>query len=101
MDYKFVELKPADNNKNKLTAIFYNVNTKKFKRVHFGAKGYNDFTTFEKTIRDDKKRLYKARHKGDNLDDPISRGSLSWHILWGNHPSIQKNLTEYINKFNL
>lgn len=100
MDYKLVEIKKADDGKHKLTAVFYDLKTKKFKRVSFGAQGYKDYTLHDADIRDEKKRLYQARHKNDNISDPISKGSLSWHILWGK-PTIKDSIQEFIKKFNL
>lgn len=68
------------------------------KTVHFGASDYEDYTQHH-----DKKRRqsYRARHKGDNLNDPTSPGSLSYYILWGESTSMKSNIAMYRKRFNI
>tara|TARA_R110000823_G_scaffold22228_2_gene66661 strand:- start:211 stop:516 length:306 start_codon:yes stop_codon:yes gene_type:complete len=87
----------------KMTAIFYaknkNGEMKKKKTTHFGSAGMSDYT-----INKDKERrkLYLDRHrKRENWDNPLSAGSLSKHILWGDSTSKQTNIANFKNKFNL
>lgn len=92
-----MKLVKCHNGKNKYTAIFKNG-----RKVSFGAIGYQDFTLFkdkETALR--RRKAYRSRHKGDNLRDPYSKGSLSWNILWGNNRSVTKNLAEYNRKWNV
>ena len=51
-------------------------------------------------IREERKKLYRVRHKNDNIDNPITPGSLSWYILW-NKPTIDESLKDYLKRFNL
>ena len=37
----------------------------------------------------------------DNINNPESAGSLSWHVLWGESTSRQQNIKSYKRKFNL
>ncbi len=86
---------PSDDSKKKYTAMFYVDD--KIKNVSFGARGYEDYTMHK-----DKERMkrYQARHKNDNLDDPLSPGSLSWYILWTS-TSIKQGIENYRRRFNL
>jgi hypothetical protein len=29
-----------------------------------------------------RRKAYRDRHRGDNLNDPLSPGSMSWRLLW-------------------
>jgi hypothetical protein len=66
--------------------------------VPFGATGYTDFT---QTGDKDKRRLYRQRHAMDNINNPFTAGSLSYHILWGDSMRIQENLKVFKKKFGL
>ena len=67
--------------------------------VSFGLKGgrtYVDGRTFAE------KEAYLARHRpNENWADPTTPASLSKHILWGRHRSIEKNVKAFKSKFNL
>ena len=73
-----------------------NPKTGNIKKVSFGARGYEDYS-----IHKDKERRerYRMRHRNDKIKDPTSPGFFSWHILWGNSTSINKNLKEVLNKY--
>jgi len=90
-----VEVYPSDKPGKKYTAKF--VLNDKVKLIHFGAKGYEDYTTHK-----DKKRRdqYRARHAKDNLTNPMSPGALSWFILWGDSTDINRNISAYRRRFN-
>lgn len=65
--------------------------------VHFGASGYEDYTMHHDKER---RRLYRIRHakeKNQALDTP---GALSYHLLWGESTSIQRNLAAYRKKMS-
>ena len=70
------------------------------KIIPFGATGYSDYT-----INKDKKRrqLYINRHRalGEDWGNPISAGSLSRWILWGDYTNIDDNIKNFKRKFNL
>ena len=59
--------------------------------IHFGAKGYSDFTLHKD---DDRKKRYVARHKKrENWNDPSSAGYWAKHLLW-NQNSIDKSILD-------
>jgi hypothetical protein len=94
-----VSIKPSNRAEKKWEA-FFKVDGKE-RRVSFGGKGYDDYTTFGKDVREDKRRLYRSRHKGDKLSDPTSPGALSWFILWGESPSMEVNLRAFKKRFGV
>jgi len=62
--------------------------------IHFGARGYSDFTIHKDKERKD---MYIARHKtNENWNDYKSAGFYAKNILW-NKPSIKASI-EDINK---
>ena len=68
------------------------------KNVHFGAKGYDDYTL---TGNKEQRHLYRQRHLKDLKDDPTTAGFLAFFILWGDHTDITKNIRAYKKLFNL
>lgn len=94
----FVQLLKSVKDGKKYTAIFYNDDRSKIKTVHFGAKGYEDFTIHGD---EERKQRYIQRHKTrENFADYKTAGSLSYHILW-NKPSISASYNDYLKKFKL
>jgi hypothetical protein len=82
----------------KYDAIFSNYKGD-IKIVSFGATGYSDYT-----IHKDKRRreLYINRHsKNEDWDNPLTAGSLSRWILWGDSVSLEINIKNFKRKFNL
>jgi hypothetical protein len=80
----------------KYDAIF-SKNNKIIKIIHFGDNRYSDFTQNH-----DKKRrdLYIVRHRPrENWDDPMTAGSLSRYILWGDSTNLHKNIKDFRKKF--
>ncbi len=73
------------------------------KTIHFGARGYKDYTTFSALEREQRKRNYISRHK-DKEDWSQSgidtAGFWAKHILW-NKPSIKASLADTRRLFNL
>lgn len=68
------------------------------RRIYFGDSNARDFTTHNALERDERKRLYLIRHKArENWKDPLTPGFWSRHLLWGDYPSVTKNL-ELIKK---
>jgi ribosomal protein L15 len=98
---KLVSIKPANNGKNKYTAIF----EKEGKNIirHFGAFGMKDYTLYSKQskeIADERRRLYLERHKKEDWTDPLKAGTLSRFLLW-EYPSLTKAISAYKKRFNL
>ena len=51
---------------------------KKHRMIHFGDINYQDYLLTKDTTR---RRLYRQRHKHDNIDEYTS-SRYSWNILW-------------------
>ena len=69
------------------------------KTVPFGAANFSDYT-----IHKDKERRkrYITRHsKSEHFDQPMTAGSLSRWILWGNSTSIRENIRDFKKRFHL
>jgi hypothetical protein len=49
----------------------------------------------------DQRKLYRIRHEGDNLKDPMSPGSLSFFITWGSSRDIEKNIKSFKKRYNV
>ena len=85
----------SNNPKKKYKALFTK-DDGKTKTVHFGASGYDDYTTHHDK---DRRRLYRQRHEKDLKGNPITAGYLSYYILWGNSTDIQTNIRSFKNIF--
>lgn len=71
----------------------------KEKEIHFGAKGYSDYTIHKDAER---RKRYLQRHKAnEDWSKPDTAGSLSKHLLWGETTSLKKNIEKFKKKFNL
>ena len=82
----------------KMMAIFYDEAKKKIKTTHFGASGYEDFTTHGEIQR---KMNYIARHKErEDWTDYMTAASLARFILW-NKPTIKASIEDYMSRFRL
>ena len=66
------------------------------KYIHFGDRKYSDFTIHKD---EERRKQYINRHKYDNLENPLSPGSLSMFILWSK-PTLQQGINYYKSKFN-
>ena len=78
-------------------AVFYDRNKKKVKTIQFGDKRYDNYTIHKD---DKRKELYRKRHYRDNIDDPMSAGSLSWYLLW-NKKTLEASIKEYERRFGM
>lgn len=96
---KFVKLEFSKMPGKLYDAIFtYTKNDKpKEKRVGFGSKEYEQYVWHKDIKRRDN---YRARHKNDYLENPLSPGALSWYILW-NKPSLKESIKDYKSHFNV
>lgn len=82
----------------KLDAIF-TYDDGKTKTIPFGATNFSDYT-----IHHDKNRRtrYITRHnKNEEFNDPMTAGSLSRWILWGDSINLETNIRSFKKKFNL
>tara|TARA_Y100001963_G_scaffold154080_1_gene242125 strand:+ start:49 stop:399 length:351 start_codon:yes stop_codon:yes gene_type:complete len=106
-----VFIQPSTRKINKYMVIFYNKDKKKIKTIHFGAKGYRDFTLInnknsefyidDAEKREEVKKLYIVRHqRRENWALPDNAGSLSRWVLW-NKPDINNSFLDYKKRFNL
>ena len=94
----YVNITKSTRQGKKMVAVFYDEMKKKVKTTHFGAVGYEDYTTHGDLQR---KMNYLERHeKRENWNDYMSSGSLSRWILWGK-PSLSASIEEYMRKFKL
>lgn len=100
---KLLEIKKSNNRKKKWMAIFCNCSGETKckpadrKTVHFGASGYEDYTTHRDVER---RRLYRLRHAKEKDQAPDTPGSLAYHILWGEHTSLQQNIRDFRKKMS-
>lgn len=69
--------------------------------IHFGLDAGTTYIDIgDKQMR----KNYIARHRGSGKEDwtdPKTAASLSRWILWGDSTSLEKNIEEYIKRFNL
>lgn len=94
----FVKISKSSQDGKKYTAIFYDENKKKIKTTHFGATGYEDYTTHGD---EERKKRYLDRHRNtENWADYKSAGSLSRHLLWA-EPTFEASYKKYLSKFKL
>ena len=99
---KLLFIKPSTNEDKKLMAKFEN--NGRTKTIHFGAKGYMDYTKYyakdpaEAKIKRD---AYDARHKvNEDWSNPQTAGTLSKYILW-NKSTIEASKADFKKRFNL
>ncbi len=61
--------------------------------------GYSDFTHHKN---EERKKRYIERHQhNENWNDPMTPGSLSRFILWGNATNLNQAIKDYEKKFNV
>jgi len=81
----------------KYKAVF-RLYTGRTKTIHFGAKGYEDFTTHGDVRR---KNLYIKRHEArEDFNNPLTAGALSRWLLW-NKPTLEASITDYRRRFGV
>jgi hypothetical protein len=98
MEYDLVKIVKSTKSGKKMMAVFKNKKTGRTKTIHFGATGYEDYTTHKD---DERKNRYIERHKDkENWGDPMTAGTLSRYILW-NKTSLSESIADYKRKFNL
>ena len=92
----FFTLEDGTSNK-RYKAIFYDRNKEKVKTTQFGSSNHENYTIHKD---DKRKELYRKRHHKDNIDDPLSAGSLSWYLLW-NKPTLEASIKDYERRFGM
>tara|TARA_R110000803_G_scaffold123289_1_gene191214 strand:+ start:44 stop:379 length:336 start_codon:yes stop_codon:yes gene_type:complete len=93
---ELLHIRKSKNKTKKWVAVF-KIDNDKEKRVRFGATGYTDYTLgASKKQRDN----YRNRHKNDNINVPLSPGSLSYYILWDT-PDMDENIKKFKKRFNV
>jgi hypothetical protein len=85
----------SENPKKKYKAVFTKPDGKT-KTIHFGAIGYDDYTTHHDK---DRRTFYRQRHEKDLKGDPMRAGYLSYYILWGDSTSLQTNIRAFKKQF--
>ena len=94
---KLLSIKKDTDGVHKYVAVFL-LDSGKTKTTHFGAYGYEDFTTHKD---EERKKLYLARHeKNENWNNPTTAGALSRWILW-NKKTLKASIEDYRKRFNL
>lgn len=97
---KFVSLKRSDRPEKKWM-VELDTGAGRSKTIHFGDKSLPDYTTHNPLEREERKRLYLARHRAnENWNDPESAGFWSRWVLW-NKPTVEASLRDVKARFNL
>jgi len=91
----FYQLKKAPAGSEKKWAVTVPTSSGRSKTVLFGARGYEDYTQHKDRGRWEN---YRSRHRHDRIDDPTSPGFWSWHVLWGESTSLQKNFAAAVKR---
>ncbi len=92
---KLYILEESANPKKKFTVIRLNPT---LKRVSFGAKGYEDYTTSKD---ENKKKNYLERHRSnEDWNDTDTAGFWSRWLLW-NKPTIDESIRDIEKRFNI
>jgi hypothetical protein len=91
---KFVSLEKSNKPNKKLVIKFSEPDM----TIHFGSKNSSTFLDHhDKT----KRSNYLKRHKVNEDWNQVNAGSLSAYILWGPSTDLNKNLINYLTKFDI
>ena len=93
---KLKSVKPSTRSPKKYMAEFCNKD--KCRIVHFGAKGYSDYTLHHDTER---RTNYRKRHHSGKNAKPNTPNALAYHILWGDSTSLQTNIKAFKKKYSV
>ena len=66
------------------------------KKIHFGAKMYEDYTTHKN---DTRKKSYLSRHKHDNYTNPNYASFYATNLLW--NKTLAESIRDTNNKYNI
>jgi len=101
MAFKLMSIKTSWRKGKKHVAEFYDKETDSHKTVHFGADGYDDFTTSKDPVR---ALLYRTRHAKDLETEAaktgMSPGALSYWVLWTS-PSMTQGIRNFKSQYKL
>lgn len=85
---------PSNRKDKKYSAII--IDDGKPKTIHFGATGYDDFTTHKD---EDRRQKYEKRHqKNENWDDPTKAGFWAKNLLW-NKSTLEESAEDIEDKY--
>ena len=90
---QLVKVTPSTRKHKKLAAQFSDGTV-----THFGDSRYSDYT---KNKDESRRKNYRKRHFSGAKAPPKTANSLSYHLLWGESTSLQKNIETYRKKFSL
>ena len=96
-----VVIKESNKNKRFMAIFRDHKGGKVIKITHFGQRNPKKGTYID---HGDKKlrSAYRARHKKDlDTKDYKRAGFLSYFLLWGDHKTLNKNLSDFKDKYNL
>jgi hypothetical protein len=65
--------------------------------IHFGAKGYEDYTQTSDT---EAKKSYRLRHAKDYIEDISKPGAWAWWLLW-NKPTLKDSIKSMEDHFKI
>ena len=91
---KFISLEKSNKPNKKLVIKFSDPNL----TIHFGSKNSSTFLDHHDKV---KRSNYLKRHQVNENWDQVNAGSCSRYILWGPTTDINKNLINYLVKFNI
>lgn len=99
MPLRLVSIGPSSRKGKKHVAVFVEETTEgpKELKVHFGAEGMEDYIIHKD---DERKRLYLARTKHQDVSYAASPATLSRFILW-NKPTMKESVEDYKKKFGV
>jgi len=95
-----LNLYKSDRPEKKFYVKYINPDTGREKKIYFGAAGYNDYTTYSKEEREDKKKAYLKRHKTNENWNKLSPGMLSRYLLW-NETTLNKSIKDVNERFDI
>jgi len=101
---RLVSIELSERSTKKYVATFSEEGKPRPKKVHFGAKGMNDYIIYHKddpVNAEKRKKLYLQRHAdAENWNDPMTAGALSRYILW-NLPTLEGSIRDFKKRFRL
>jgi hypothetical protein len=101
MAWKLIKIEKSDRAFKKYMAHFGDAETGQKKTVHFGASGYEDFTTSKDPERAENYRTRHARDlKTDEAKTGMSPGALAYYVLWTS-PSFAQGIRNFKNRYHL
>ena len=88
----------SENPSKKFRVEIFDDNNLHLKTIHFGAKGYSDYTLHKDSIR---KERYINRHQlRENWNDPFTAGFWAVHLLW-NKKTIRSSAKDITENFEI